>query len=242
MKKVIEEVDGIIDEARRLCEAGKTGESLQYLDWAQEKMKGISGGQRKRLKGCIYHCQGKILQVDEKFCLAVEKFEKACGMRFSGYKDCRKDYAYSFFRLYICKVYANQDISEEETDKTEEILYDLLRNADKYEGDTGKYMGDAYQRLGDISKQKGKMEKAILFYSADEGVRTRIKDKHGLALCWVRLAECFVEFYENDSKKNYKDRALKYANKAKDYFERKRNVPRINQVQKNVFEKLGANH
>lgn len=216
----IEEIKGIVYEANGLSKRGENEEALQLLQGAWGEVEYLPEGSRtKLLKGLICHYEGRVLQTMGKYEDAVESLQYAAGYR----EDDPIQLAYTCFQMFICKVYGNIQISDEEIEETKMALLKAMNDDAATTADVGNMM----QNVAYIKQVSGDIEKAISFYHMTEVSRRRANDERGLVLTWARLAECYKINDKNEL-------AISYGRKAIDYFEGTGDIERIKQI-KDIF-------
>ena len=213
----------IVDEANRLSKVGKNKEALAQLNMAFDEINLLSEVEiQQSLLGLTWHYQGSTLQRMGRYDIAVAAIEMAIAFR-------EKDpiaRAYSVFQLFICKVYGDIAISDEEVKETKMALLRAMTDDAATIADIGNMM----QNLAYIEQVRGDTEKAILFYDMTLASREMAHDERGRALTYARLAECHKEVGGED------EFAKMYAQRALEYFENTGDKERIEQVKKVLRE------
>ena len=199
----IEEIKGIVYEANGLSKRDENEEALQLLQGAWDEVEHLPEGSRtKLLKGLICHYEGRVLQTMGKYEDAVESLQYAAGYR----EDDLIQLAYTWFHLFICKVYGNIPISDEEVETTKMALLKAMANDTASDKDVGNMM----QNVGHIEQVKGSAERAILLYEMALGACKKVGDERGEALIYAGISECYKKLWKKHYAGIYGELALEF--------------------------------
>lgn len=211
------EIKKMIDRANGLSEKGNNNAALQALREAWDQADFLPESKSRILKGLICHCEGRILRAMGKYEYAVESLQHAAGYR----NDDPIQLAYTWFEMFICKVYGNIPISDEEVEATKMALLKAMSESDHAASD--KDVGNMMQSVAYIEQVKGSAERAILLYEMALAARKKVGDERGEALTYAGISECYKELGE----KHY---AGIYGELALDFFEDTGDIEGIKQM------------